>query len=102
MAYAKVTNPPNASNHTYMDPASVTVGFSGVNPYSWKVEVGYSLGANDIYPGTEILTSSGLTDNGVTGLPDSSTTCYTKVKYRLASGGSWRSIPGNETNFTCI
>jgi hypothetical protein len=85
-----------------MDPASVTVQFQGINPYSWKVEIGYAPGANDIYPGTEILASSGYVDNGVVGLPDATSLCYTKVKYRTAAGGTWKSLIGNGTTFTCI
>ena len=102
MPTAKVVNPGNGSNHTYMSPAPITVKFVGITPYSWKVEIGYAPGANDIYPGTEILASSGYVDTGVVGLPDSTSLCYTKVKYRTAAGGVWKSITGNETTFTCI
>lgn len=102
MSSATVVNPSNGSNHSYINPASITVQFSGINPYSWKVEVGSAKGTNDFYPGTEILATSGYTDSGVTGLPDSSSNCWTKVKYRTSSGGSWRSLISNETTFTCI
>jgi len=102
MPTAKVVIPGNGSNHTYQTPASVTVNFVGINPYSWKVEIGYALGTNDIYPGAEILRSSGLVDTGVVGLPGGTSLCYTKVKYRTTAGGQWKSVYGNETTFTCI
>ena len=89
------------SSHTHSS-NDFTVKIDNVpGVYSWKVEIGFSPGANDIYVGTEILITDGYVDHNFKGLPGAGSLCYTKVKYRKAAGGPWYD-GGSATTFTCV
>jgi hypothetical protein len=97
-----VSTPANGSNFPADSPSNPSTFVIALNTvpqlYSWKVEIGFSPGANDVYIGTEIIAPTNQ-DSNYKALPGGNTLCYCKIKYRKVQGGGWYS-GGSTTTFT--